>query len=774
MRRPNRSTLRFPRSLQPWVLVSSSLMLFATCMVNQAQAQYNATIFGPNVYVFDPSVSGAVINSELDSISNPSVSQAQFSTARAAVLFKPGTYSGVSHQVGFYTSIAGLGTTPDDTILNGGGLYLDVTDGSGNVTTNFWRSLENLRINVPSGGTDRWAVAQGAAFRRMHVAGGPLELSNASCGFASGGFIADTVIDGKLEACSQQQWYTRNSVIGGFTGGVWNYVFSGVQGAPPQCFFFNYTANNEIYTTLATTPVSREKPYLYVDSAGAYNVFVPTLQTASQSTTWAQGGLGVGYSLPISSFFIATYTNTSQQINAALAAGKNLILTPGIYKLSAPIAITNPKTIVLGLGYPTLVPQTGAAAMSVADVDGVQLAGLLIDAGPTNSPVLLQVGAQGATAATRANHAANPTSLNDVFFRIGGATQGTATTSLEVDSDNVILDNIWAWRADHGPSGVGWNVNTAAHGLVVNGDNVTALGLAVEHYQQSQVQWNGNGGETIFYQSEDPYDVPSQSAWTYKPQNASGTAGTVQNGYPSYEVSSAVCSHTAFGLGVYSYFDQGQPIEQDDALFVPNTTGMRFNDMVTVKLNGAGGINSVIDGEGGPTPAGAAPNNLTSYTGTGACITSPKQTAGLDINVGGGAEPPFVADEDSTTGGSASTRRAVAIPAGLVNPAPMAVYQSNRAGRLLYTLPGFTPGSTHTVRLHFAEIYFSKPGERVFDITLNGVLVLKDYDIIAHAGAAFTADIQQFSVTANSAGAIVLQLTNGTVDQPELSGIEIQ
>jgi hypothetical protein len=70
-----------------------------------------------------------------------------------------------------------------------------------------------------------------------------------------------------------------------------------------------------------------------------------------------------------------------------------------------------------------------------------------------------------------------PASLNDMFFRIAGATPGTATTTLEVDSNDVILDNIWAWRADHG-NGVGWTVNVADHGLVVNGDNVTALGLA--------------------------------------------------------------------------------------------------------------------------------------------------------------------------------------------------------------------------------------------------------------------------------------------------------
>ena len=160
-------------------------------------------------------------------------------------------------------------------------------------------------------------------------------------------------------------------------------------------------------------------------------------------------------------------------------------------------------------------------------MSGVQIAGLMIDAGPANSPVLFQVGTASARASD-SSHADNPSSINDVFFRIGGATAGSATTSLEIDSDNVILDNIWAWRADHG-AGVGWTANMAIYGLVVNGDNVTALGLAVEHYQKEQVVWNGQNGETIFYQSEMPYDLPSQSAWM------DGTA----NGYPSYVVSAA-------------------------------------------------------------------------------------------------------------------------------------------------------------------------------------------------------------------------------------------
>ena len=126
-----------------------------------------------------------------------------------------------------------------------------------------------------------------------------------------------------------------------------------------------------------------------------------------------------------------------------------------------------------------------------------------------------------------AGSAAHPTALQDVFFRIGGPHAGRAKVSLEVNSDNVILDDIWAWRADHG-TGVGWRQNTADTGLIVNGDDVTATGLFVEHYQKYQVIWRGRHGTDVFFQSEMPYDVPSQAAWM-------SHHGTVE-GYAAFRV----------------------------------------------------------------------------------------------------------------------------------------------------------------------------------------------------------------------------------------------
>jgi hypothetical protein len=207
--------------------------------------------------------------------------------------------------------------------------------------------------------------------------------------FASGGFISDShtgfIING-----SQQQFLVRNSEIGGWSNGVWNQVFSGVVGAPPQSFSATPT-NPPPYTTLGTSPVTREKPSLYVDSYNHYNVFVPALRRDSRGTTWANGP-APGSSIPIESFFIAKPTDSAKAINVALARGQNLILTPGVYHLDRTIEVKRPDTVVLGLGFPTLVPDDGIVAMSVADVEGVKLAGLLFDAGTENSAVLLQVG----------------------------------------------------------------------------------------------------------------------------------------------------------------------------------------------------------------------------------------------------------------------------------------------------------------------------------------------------------------------------------------------
>ncbi len=160
----------------------------------------------------------------------------------------------------------------------------------------------------------------------------------------------------------------------------------------------------------------------------------------------------------------------------------------------------------------------------------------------------------------------------------------------------------------------------------------------------------------------------------------------------------------------------------------------------------------------------SAASNQATATTTGALIT-------LAINAGGPAESPFVADEDFSGGTTTSVTSTINI-ANVTNPAPMAVYQSNRYGAFTYTIPGFVASSSHTVRLHFAETYFSAAGKREFNVSINGTQVLTDFDIFATAGGENIANIQQFTESASSTGTFTITFTS-VVDNSLVCGIEI-
>ncbi len=535
--------------------------------------------FGPNVLIFDPGMSSSSIQTQVDNIYSQQHTN-QFGSARYAFLFKPGSYSNTV-QVGYYTQVLGLGQSPDDVTITGAVSSSAALSGN-NATCNFWEGVENLAV-IPTGGTDKWAVSQGCPMRRVHIKGSI--ILDDSGGWASGGFLSDSLIDNQINSGTQQQWLSRNSQWGSWAGSNWNIVFVGDSNAPSGA---NWPS--PAYTVINQTPLVREKPFVTIDGNGMYGVFVPGLRSNSQGTTWASGP-APGQTIPISQFYIAkAATDTAATINAALSQGYNLLLTPGVYSLTDTIRITNPNTVVLGLGIATLLAQNGVTAMTVADVDGVKIAGILFDAGATSSPILLQVGPTGSSV----DHSANPTCLFDLFFRVGGAAVGQAAVSLQINSNDVIGDDFWVWRADHS-NGVGWNTNVAANGLVVNGANVTIYGLAVEHYQQYQTLWNGNGGSVYFYQSEAPYDVPNQASWM---------AGS-ENGYASYKVANTVTSHQAYGVGVYCYFNVNTSVKLNNAIEVPTAglNGLMLHNMTTVSLGGKGEITHVIDGFGGSANA---------------------------------------------------------------------------------------------------------------------------------------------------------------------------
>jgi len=585
----------------------------------------NVAAFGPNVCVFNDTMSQAAIQADLNAISTQQVPVAsQFDSQRYAVLFQPGTYGSavdpLVFQVGYYTEVAGLGAMPQDTVIDGA---IDVfnnlcTAGTTdcNSDDNFWRSLSNLTLNVdlpssppayapptldPFGAgcdnsAEMWSASQATPIRRAIINGSVVFQDYcASNNFASGGFIADSQVSGSLNFFGNQQYLTRNSAIGGQNGALWDMVYSGVTNAPAPVF----TGQGNQITVLPTSPVTEEEPFLYTDSQGNFNVFVPAVQHNSSGPSWA-GGTEAGTPIPLSKFFIASPSTSPSAMTAAMAQGQDLILTPGVYDLSQPIVVPHPDTIVLGLGLATLVPQHGNAALIVVRNYGVKLSGLIIDAGPVNSPVLLSVGTPGPSSAS------DPDLIQDIFFRIGGAetTPVSATVSLLDNAGNSIIDDVWAWRADHG-NAVGWTLNTADTGVVVTGRDVTAYGLAVEHYQKYNVIWSGQGGTEIFFQNEMPYDPPSQAAWMATP---------TEDGYPAFVVTPNVTSFQGYGMASYCFFNQGVAIFAAMAFQAPDTPNVQFHDLVTRFLNGSGGINSVINGTGAAvTSPNRGPSDVVTY-----------------------------------------------------------------------------------------------------------------------------------------------------------------
>jgi hypothetical protein len=564
--------------------------------------------FGPNVTVFDPSMPVSEIQDILDATHAQQVDN-EMGSARYAYLFKPGVYGSAEEplqiKVGYYTEIAGLGASPADVTINGKVEVYNRCLGDGGTSNcialnNFWRTLSNLTIQINAAGQDGcrasanfWAVSQAVSLRRVEVKGGNLSLMDyctAGPQFASGGFMADSkagvVING-----SQQQWLTRNSQIGSWTNGVWNQVFVGVEGAPDDAGF-----PNPPYTTLETTPLSREKPYLFIDEEGDYQVRVPSAQTNSRGLSWDEGMTG-GRTLPLSAFFLATPSDSPQVINNALARGRHLLLTPGLYDIDKSIQVKRADTVILGLGHATLTAVNGAIPMTVADVPGVIIAGVTIDAGEVESPVLLQVGKKNGNKSLKKNDPSNPTTLSDVYFRVGGPHIGKTKIALEVNRDNVLIDHTWVWRADHGIEGFTqgvngdtdrWNTNTARNGAIINGNNVTATGLFVEHFQEYNTIWSGENGTVILYQNELPYDPPTQEDWS--------NGGVL--GWAGYKVADDVKTHRLYGGGVYVFNQNNPAIRTENGFEVPMTPGVQLTHIMTVNLS-AGTIEHVVNGVGG-------------------------------------------------------------------------------------------------------------------------------------------------------------------------------
>lgn len=559
------------------------------------EENHTSKLFGEHTYIFSPEDDPAEVNAILEELWG-SQETAQFGTDRYAVYFMPGTYDeSIAVNVGFYTQAAGLGVRPTDTKISSlkcDARWLGDDPNNHNACCNFWRGVENLEIDSNT----VWAVSQATFMRRVDIEGA-LYLHD-DYGWCSGGFLSDSKVSMMIDSGSQQQWLSRNNDFKTWMGENWNMVFLGdAEGCDPTG-----TWPAKAYTSVAATPKIQEKPFLIHDDDEGFMVYVPALRTDAEGISW-ENEAADGRKIPLSDFYIAKpETDTAQTINQALDDGRHLLFTPGIYELEEAIRVSRQDTIVLGMGLASLQPVNGNACMEVADEDGIIIAGILFDAGAQESENLLVVGEENSSR----SHSENPISLSDVFFRVGGADASfpaKVKSCVTIHSNDVIGDNFWVWRADHGDH-VGWTENTADNGIIVNGDRVTMYALMVEHFLEYQTVWNGENGTVVMYQSEMPYDVPSQDEWK--------SHDGARNGYASFYVDEAVENFEAWGIGIYSYH-RDAVVEAFCAMEVPDRDTVKVHHACAIMITGNPGISHVINDKGKPAYTGGARSIIVEY-----------------------------------------------------------------------------------------------------------------------------------------------------------------
>ena len=571
----------------------------------------------------------------------------EFGTERHAILFMPGKYENVTVHAGYYTSVAGLGYLPTDVEVQ----KLEIVQHpiTGSMLTNFWRTVENFTANS----TSLFCVSQATSMRRLNIHG---DLLLTTGGWGSGGLIADSHVSGTIWARDtagverQQQWFTRNSSFSNFTGGQMNMVFVGAEGTLPDL------SPGARVTNVEKTGFLREKPFMVFDSQKGYGVFLPAARNEAVGHSW-KNGRTEGEFIELGKFYIARDDrDTDVTLNAALANGKHILFTPGIYYLNAPLNITKPNTFVMGLGLATLcvTDKNSDTAIKIADVSGVNVSSLLFEAG-LNSKSLMEVGA----VKTNIRHANNPICLADLFFRSGGTYKSNVRVdqTFIINANDVFGDNFWLWRADHSFTGnlyeetmrfykneqgkwmldglranhpetgqernnwawnggyVGWNSSYGRNGVIVEGDYVTLYGLMVEHYMEYQTIWNGEHGLMCFYQSETPYDAPNQEVWM-----RNGGTTQADQGYASYKIGDHVQNHIALGVGVYYVSNTPNAVKiLDHAIEAPENPGIEIRNMVIARFAGSAaagsGIRYIINSHGQSVWNTSEKTYLTSFIG---------------------------------------------------------------------------------------------------------------------------------------------------------------
>ena len=551
--------------------------------------------FPLSVIILDPKDTDQVNQEKVDKVwkehgEASALHEVQFGPKRTLILLKPGKYD-IIINVAYYMSVAGLGKSPADVTVSAVLSHPSTdTEDKGHSTQCFWRSVENISITpssiVKPENTNTWSVSQAAPMRRV-ICNGNLSLVDNSTGgqdWASGGFIADSLINGPINSWGQQQWFTRNTTMSNWPNlNMWNYVFSGCEfgkDVKSSC-----GEGKNVYV-IEKTPLIAQKPTLFFDPEdGKYKVLRPhPSKNTSGTPDWKDGDV-----ISLSQFYITKPNDTAKTINDAIKRKLHIFLSPGIYDLDDSIIVSNNCTMILGYGMPTLVAKDKPAII-VNNVDNVVVSGIIFSvAGGGKVSSLLLWGTK------KESH---PGFAYDIFTRVGGDTNENTFCDkmVVINSDNVIGDNFWLWRADHG-NGVGWEKNVANNALEVNGDNCIIYALAGEHTQKDIVVWNGDNGSVYFYQSEMAYD--------------GGYGGSdYDNNVVSYRVRGK--QHKAFGLGAYGFYgvpdsDLAKRAVVKNAFVTPDDAKMENVYIMNASFAG-GGFTNVINGKGkGLTARGEIP-----------------------------------------------------------------------------------------------------------------------------------------------------------------------
>ncbi|MES2826748.1 MAG: hypothetical protein V4687_01275 [Bacteroidota bacterium] len=584
-----------------------------------------AQLFGENMYFYDRKFEHAEtarkdINSQFESIGRGG-SNGEWTTKRQAYYFKanvkgqsydPGGSGSASSaaanaiELGFYSHIGGLGKVPASVKL--GALFTRPhLSGGANATCTFWRSVENVVVMRDFA----WTVSQSTSARRMQIESTSKYISDVGANnfWGSGGFIADShYTSARPNWGGQQQWYTRNTVFpadsgrlnssgitsaSGTMGGSYNMVWQGCVNAPQA------DATN---SPISTTPIIREKPFLFIDEDKEYKVFVPAWQRDRTGVSWSPASMGKGKVQDLlTQWFVAKEGDTDVEINNALKAGKNIFFTPGHYALNAPIQVNRKDAILLGAGIAsvTLEPTENNkwGCIYADDKDGIIIAGLLMDSS-NSTTYQVRIGEEGA----KADHSANPILLTDITCRVGGVQSKNIQihTAMQINSSNVVGDHFWLWRADHGsqPGGkLRWTRDRCKNGLIVTGNDVTLYALFTEHFQEYEVLWLGERGRTYFFQNEPPYDAPNQESWSSQQSKV--------NGYAAFKVANTVKNHRSVGIGSYAVFTGTDgKVNKHNGFEIPNSPDVKLEKLVITRFSGPGNIQNVINGIGGSTANG--------------------------------------------------------------------------------------------------------------------------------------------------------------------------